>query len=486
MTRSINDLGETLLTQLNEIVTGGDDNVLPSPNMFVSWCQPGIPFEESDFGFCSKGIGGGADAEEDKSLIQQAFNFSQVIDFVPDANGLYKDDQQQAIFRTSESRLSHIYGEILNLSKVVHHELTAEEKEKLEKFRGLLWAKKIEKNLVTDEETERTVEGPVLQAYNDHLTKYTDAALLYNSKRIAAQGSTGPEGKRAVADWINNATLYRMKVKAAMDAWVSGGYRNEVDQMNAYINQVGRRDMMLWKQRLIENYEASKQSALSAGQDFFFSSLMPGNFATSGGWTEYSIYHNELESSANSKRKSWSAGGKMGWGLFSIGGGAGGSSSQASSDFSVSNFRMSFEIAQVMISRPWLYPEFFKNQGWTLRKGEGWMYDEMPSDGGDPPKGNFIGYPTSVIFARNINIQSAELASHFESQSSQVSGGGSVGWGPFRLSGSYGSAESSRKFSSEADGQSLRVPGMQIIGFVNHKISKAPNPMEGLKDSDFQ
>ena len=49
-----------------------------------------------------------------------------------------------------------------------------------------------------------------------------------------------------------NAQNYRLQVKAAMDAWIAGGYRNEVDQMNAFINHVGLRDMTLWKQRLLE------------------------------------------------------------------------------------------------------------------------------------------------------------------------------------------------------------------------------------------
>jgi hypothetical protein len=29
------------------------------------------------------------------------------------------------------------------------------------------------------------------------------------------------------------------------------------------------------------------------------------------------------------------------------------------------------------------------------------------------------------------------------------------------------------------------VKGMQIIGFVNHLIGKAPNPLPELKDADF-
>lgn len=126
------------------------------------------------------------------------------------------------------------------------------------------------------------------------------------------------------------------------------------------------------------------------------------------------------------------------------------------------------------------------NRGWTLRKGEGWNYDEMPSDGKVPPNGNLIGYPTSILFARNIKIESAEFVSAYKAYSSRVGGGASVGWGPFRLSGSYSHAESGNRYNSEAKGEALTVPGMQIIGFVNHMIPKSPNPLPELKDAAFE
>ncbi len=113
------------------------------------------------------------------------------------------------------------------------------------------------------------------------------------------------------------------------------------------------------------------------------------------------------------------------------------------------------------------------------------MYDDMPSDGKIPPSGNFIAYPTTALFARNIVIESADFTSAYSAYSSSVGGSASIGWGPFSLSGSYSHSESGRNYRSQADGSTLRVPGMQIIGFVNHLIGKAPNPLPDFKDSDF-
>ncbi|MGI0491813.1 hypothetical protein ACN4EG_08370 [Alkalinema pantanalense CENA528] len=485
MAYTLNDLGKVLLSQLHQITTGGDQTVPPSKDTFVSWCEPGIPFMPEDFLFCAKGLGGGKDAEEDKLLVQQAFNLANLIDFIPDPRRTYNNDQQQTIFSTSEARLSHLYGEILRFSKVVSYELSDKEKAKLEKFRNLLRAKKVVKDIITDEEKEVTEDGPVKKAYDSKMVEYIAAATEYNAKRIAAQSAIGPEGKQAVADWTNNAQLYRLRVKAAMDAWVSGGYRNEVDQMNAYINQVTQRDLLLWKQRLLEFYDDADQSGLGAGQTFKYTTLIPGNFASSGGWTNYSVSHSAVNSSTRSSTSSWNAGAGVNFGLFSIGGGASGSSQKYSSNFGVSSFKLSFELAQIVISRPWFYPEFFMNRGWTLRKGEGWTYGDMPSDGAAPPNGNLVGYPTTILFARNISIESAEFVSAYREFSKQVSGGGSVGWGPIRLSGGYSHGSKGTDYNSDAKGATLKVPGMQIIGFVNHLIPKSPNPLPELKDAEF-
>ncbi len=485
MAKTLNELGSKLLAQLYEIVTGGDAHVPPSRDNFFSWCTPGIPFTAEDFSFCTKGLGGGATVEEEKLLIQQAFNFAQAVDFVPDATGVYNQDPQQAIFRTAETRMSHIYGEILRLSKVVASDITDAEKAKLDKFRKLLRVTKKTKNLVTDEETEVTQDSPLLQAYNEKMAAYIATAIVYNNARVAAQSASGTN-KEPVLNFTNNAALYRLQVKAAADAWTSGGYRNEVDQMNAFINQVTQRDMALWKQRLLEMYGDAEMTALGPGQKFFYTSVIPGSFATAAGWTKFTMSHETVDSSTLSKTNGFSVGGGVNFGLFSVGANVRHESADYKSNFAVSSFKLSFDLTQVVVSRPWFYPEFFMNRGWTLPKGAGWTYDKWPSDGKLPPDGSFIAYPTTILFARNIVIESADFATAFKAHSSSTSAGMSVGWGPFSLSGTYRHGEQSTNFHSEADAQSVTVPGMQIIGFVNHLVGKAPNPLPDLKDSDFQ
>lgn len=486
MAFKLNDLGKALTTQIYHTVMGGDGRVPPPKDTFFTWCMPGMAFTPDDVDFCAKGIYSAPTGEEMNKRLMHAFNLSMLMDFIPDVDAPYSNDRQEGMYKPdAEKRLSEIYRQILRFSKAVNYELTDKEKEKLQKFRSLLFTTKKVKDLITDEEKELTEEGPILKVYNEKMAAYMAAVLEYNAKRIAAAAATGPEGRAAVADWSMNAQTYYLKVKAAADAWTSGGYRNEIDQMNAFINQVTQRSMLMWKQELLEAYDKGVVTGTDVAIPFRYTTLVPGNFATAGGWTTIGVSHDSIQWAKDNESSSWSVGGGVNFGLFSVGGGARGSKTEYSETHEVHSFSMQFDLTQVLIVRPWFFPEWFASRGWMLRKGEGWTFDQMPSDGAKPPKGEFIGYSTQALFARNVAIKSADFVSAYNSVTSSVGGESSVGWGPFRVSGGYSHSEGHEKYAAQIDGEWLRVRGMQIIGFVNHLIGKAPNPLPELKESDF-
>jgi hypothetical protein len=485
MSFPLNDLGKALTTQVYQTVMGGDDTAPMPKDAFFTWCTPGLPFTAEDLDFCAEGIYSAGSAEEMNTRLMHAFNLAMLFDFIPDVRAAYNNDRQEGMFKPdAEKRLSEIYRQILRFSKVANYELTEEEVAKIQKFRDLLFTKKMVKDLITDEEKEVTEEGPILRAYNEKMVAYLTAATEYNAKRIAAAAATGPEGKGAVADWSMNAQLYGLKVRAAADAWTSGGYRNDVDQMNAYINQVTERSLVMWKQQLEEAYEKGVVTGTDVAIPYRNTTLVPGDIANAGGWTGIGVSHETIDWANHNESQSWGVSGGLNFGLFSLGGGASGSSAEQTKNFEVNSFALNFEMAQALIVRPWFYPEWFSNRGWTLRKGEGWMFD-MPSDGGSPPSGDFIGYATQALFVRNVSIRSAEFVSQYKAAQSEWGADASIGWGPFTLSGNYRHTESDEQFHSEAQGETLQVNGMQILGFVNHLIGKAPDPLPELKDEDF-
>jgi hypothetical protein len=483
----LNDLGNAVRAQIYQTVVGGDATVKPSPNTFFTWVTPGLPFTENELDFAADGIFSAPDAETQNKRVMHAYNLSTLLDFIPDVAGPYGVERQEAMYKPdAEKRLSEIYRQILRFSKVAHYELTDAEKAKLEKFNNLLWEKKTVKDLITDEEKEVTEASAMMLAYSEKMAAYLDAAAEYNSKRAAAAGATGPDGKVASADWILNQKNYALKVKAAMDAWTSGGYRNEVDKINAYINQTTERSLALWKQSLEERYDAAQIATPEVGVSFPYTTLVPGDIAKSTGWTEIGVTHNYTEWSKDQTNTSWNAGVGVGWGFFSFNAGVRQDNTEYTENHQVNDFKLKFELAQAVIVRAGFYPEFFANRGWILRKGEGWTFDDMPSDGARPPKGEFIGYATQAIFARNLEVTSSDFISAYNATTSKIEGSGGVGWGPFRLTGGYSRSDSHEDFKATVDGETLRVPGMQIIGFVNHLIGKAPNPLEELKDAEFE
>lgn len=482
----LNDLGTALTAQIYQTVMGGDGKVKPDDDTFFTWVTPGLPFSAEDLDFCSQGIFSAPDAETQNKRVLHAYNLAQLLDFIPDVTMAYSNDKQEGMYKPdAEKHLSEIYRQILRFSKVVDYPLTEEQQAKLDKLRGKLFETKMVKNLATDVEEEKTVPSALMNAYNEHMTKYLDATTEYNSKRASAAGATGPEGKQASADWILNQQNYFLKVKAAADSWVTGGYRNEVDDINAFINQTTQRSLKLWKQSLLERYDQAFISTPEIGVAFPYTTLVPGDLANSDGWTQIGVTHNHTQWAKDNTETSWKAGGGLNFGLFSFDADGGRKSSSFTETHAVEEFSMSFELCQALVVRAGFYPEFFANRGWILRKGEGWMFDQMPSDGSRPPTGEFIGYATQAIFVRNVQIKSKEFRSAYHKTSSEVEAGGGVGWGPFRLKGSYKRSDQHEDFDSTDDGETLGVNGMQIIGFVNHLLDKAPNPLDELDDAEF-
>ncbi|WP_166350620.1 hypothetical protein [Phytoactinopolyspora limicola] len=483
----LNDLGSAFTEQIYQTVMGGDDDtVKPNDNTFFTWVMPGLPFSAEDLEFCSLGIFSAADAETQNKRAAQAYNLATLLDFIPDIGLAYTSEKQAGMYKPdAEKRLSEMYRQILRFSKVADYPLTEEQQAKLDNLRGKLWVTKKVTNLVTDEEDEVTEPSPLMNAYNDKMVKYLDAATEYNSKRAAAAGATGAEGKQASADWILNQQNYFLKVKAAADAWTSGGYRNEVDDINAYINQTTQRSLKLWKQQLLERYDQAQISTPEVGVSFPYTTLVPGDLANSRGWTGLKMSQNTTEWAKSTRQTSWRAGGGLNLGLWSFRANGQRKDSSYTENHQVSDFSLEFEMCQALIVRAGFYPEFFSNRGWTLRKGEGWMFDDLPSDGARPPKGEFIGYATQAIFVRDVTITSEEFVSAFRKTAAETEVGGGVGWGPVRLSGNYQRSTENENFKSEAEGKTLTVPGMQIVGFVNHLIGKAPNPLEDLDDTEF-
>lgn len=490
MAKTLQELGATLRGLMYDTLCGGDGSLPPAKNSFITWAMPGLPYQASDFDFAAKGIASGKTAEDVNALGTQAFSFATQVDFIPNVSSAYTHDQQQGVYRNDAGmRLSELYGQILKASKVVQNDPTPAQQAKIDKFRGLLKTTTQVPDILADDPDatkEVTEDSKIVKAYDAAQMAYLAAKLNYNSKRIAAASASGPEGKAAVLDWQSNAQLYLMQARAAENNWAATGYRNEVDQMRAYINQATEKSMTLWKDKLENYFDDSLISGSNAGERFYYTTVSPGNFANAGGWTSFGMNHSQVDRSTRNSETSWSAGGGFSLGFWNLAGGASGRHTTSDQNYAMDTFELSFSMTQVQIQRPWFYPEFFVNRGWTLTPGDGWTFDKLPSDGANPPDGIFVGYPMQAIFVKDVKITSASFVQAYHAYSDSVKGSAATGFGPFVLTGSYGNTTSGDEFHSTDNGTTLTVPGMQLIGFVNHLLGKTPNPLPDIPAEKFE
>ncbi|WP_437721678.1 hypothetical protein [Sorangium sp. So ce861] len=479
-----------LIAKLYAEITGDDGNIKIPRNKFVTWMRPGIPFLPKDFLYCAKGLIGST-AEQTSELQHQAWTLSKLFDYIPDVSNQFVDESlQQHIFTSTQDTISSVYRDILKHSKVVNLELTEKEQQKLKKFRDLMTVTKEFEDPFTEEKKTVTEPGPITFAYTQKMNDYIDAADEYMDLLIDAQSAKGsdPEAIRRVAAWANKSKFVRKKLEAAEMAWISQGYKNEYEQMNAYINQVTQRSMVLYKEDLLRKFEAARLTSSAEGTagDFYYTTLMPGNFAASPGWVDFSFYHQDYESHHNKSTTQWGASGSVNYGLFSFGASASGSKIEIAQNQRSTNFRASLKFTQVPICRPWFDPGFFTMRGWKL--DELWNLNfnhKKVSDGAATPTGRLVAYPITALFVKEVVMSFDEADSQSRYIDSKISGGGSVGWGPFRVGGSYSHGSERRDLRYDGAGGKVTIPGIQLIGFINNLVPMAPNTNPRIEPGQF-
>jgi hypothetical protein len=189
------DLIINVMAKIVDILCNGDGKVVPkSDSNFLTWCSPGIPFEETDFDFLSQGVSGVykpqivtnpdgtqtekvlSDAELSQALASdtnkmylQAEQLARLVDIVPDTSKI-DDSNARLNIKNNNGTLSDVYGETLAFSQVADTPLTDDEVAKITKFRELLQVKREKIDILTDEKTWVTEASPLVNAYFEKMS----------------------------------------------------------------------------------------------------------------------------------------------------------------------------------------------------------------------------------------------------------------------------------------------------------------------------
>ncbi|MDY4043635.1 MAG: hypothetical protein SOY65_07500 [Marinifilaceae bacterium] len=509
-----------MLGKLCEIITSGEtgdeSNEKKSEKVtnFFAWLTPGQPVTAEQFDFASSGIGSPVLTKEDTKELEKrvlfelknnpegdrdtiienlknefllekqnanqlsAYEFAHMVDFVPDVSGK-GNDKLRTLY--DKGGVVEVYKRILDFSQVKKGSLTEEETKNIERFRELL-ADRMKENIVTKEMEPDPGSNPIMAAYNEYASRYNDAAQEYNNLRVNAMKDP-TENLR----WVYNGPILKNKVQAAMKDWIIKGYKNDYEQIAAYIDQVQARDLTLLKDQYKNEFKEYEREAPSTGS-FYYTTFAPANFARSTGWTKFSFKSTESSeydrTDKSSESTEWGGGTNIGK-FFSA------SVKHNDSEKSVDiltkikyrNFTCSFEVAQVSIIRPWLKESFLNSKYWRFSEKD---TTECISDGKVPPDGLMPAYPTSIIFIRNVEIafdSGVDFKSIWEKELKSATEAGS------KLKIFFFSADAHYKKENEdsVDGKAtyhinkegnLCIPGMQIIGYNCHILGKTPNPAD--------
>jgi len=493
-------LASALMGQLYDVLTSGDNVAPKSPDNFISWLTPACPCDPSDFDFLVDGLAGvvragsnltraqinDAKAKDSIRLFGQAEQLARLVDFIPEVTTINNNQFAALNVNSNAGTLSGQYEFILKMSQVMDQELDDATKAKIAQFRALLQTTTTHTELVTGARTRVVGPSRMVQAYNAKMMAYNAAALTYNIARIAAQAGNDPA---AGQNFAVNAAILRNRVTAAMDDWIANGYKNDYEEIVAYINSVQQRDLNLLKLEYEQDMANAALTGIPSNRTFYYTSLIPGDFTNSPAWTTFTFDSGNISGYADNSfnTNGWSASATAGYlGLVGVAGTASGSSSttEFTDPISLDGFRLSFQIAQVPIVRPWFKEAFITSKAWRFDPGNPDVQGKDVSDGGSPPTGLIAAYPTTAIFLRNLQLSIAadSAAGQFiqRYQASAQSGGGYAAIGPIFLGGtawhvsSSGSTQSS--FTHTWNDRGMSVDGMQLAAFRCHIFPKSPDP----------
>ncbi|UTT71290.1 hypothetical protein NMQ03_09510 [Arthrobacter sp. DNA4] len=321
-------------------------------------------------------------------------------------------------------------------------------------------------------------EGDPTKHYDKYLEyqdEYRSKVKAYNKAYAAA--FTDPKKKQM---WPIEGRPYHDEVDEAMDRWQSFGHKQEIDDAIAILSARGTDPAIALigraKKKLNDNLFDFPGVGLIP-----FTTMLPSSWADPDddtGWNEYTStdFHSQTDYKASST--SYGGGGGFSVGLWSAGANLDHSQQQASMDMQTNNLDISFMYAVVDIFRPWMDTSLLNLDNWFLfgdypanTISNGTMAQELPA-GKEPA---FLpSVVTSLILIKDLRIKWDDWKSQWESKTSSTNVSASFGYGPFSISGHYGSSNHSFDASTDNESEGLQVPGIQLVGYVSQINPAAP------------
>jgi hypothetical protein len=310
---------------------------------------------------------------------------------------------------------------------------------------------------------------PHYEAYMRYEDEYKTRVKAWT--RAYAAAFTDP---MRLQNWPLEGRSYHDDADEAMDRWVGLGFKNEIETALATLAAQGIDPAIALIVRAKKRFINSLNEFQSIGQ-IPYTVLLPTSWYdrdNDDGWNEYTSrdFHTESHYTESSTSYGGSAG--INIGFWSAKASFEHSEQRQAMNIQTQNLEIAFKYACVDIKRPWLDTSLLNLKNWFLMGdykkqciSKGTMAQELPPGMLEP---TFLpSIVTSLVLIKDLSIKWDNWKSDWENASSSTSGGGSVGFGPFAVSGQYSHHNAKRDFTADSDGESLTVPGIQLVGYVS-------------------
>jgi hypothetical protein len=326
-----------------------------------------------------------------------------------------------------------------------------------------------------------------------HYEKYLEYQDEYRGKvrawnKAFAASFTDPAKRQ---QWPIEGRSYHEEANEAWDRWQGFGHKQEIENALAILSAQGTDPAIALiaraKKKLNDNLFEFPGVGLIP-----YTMMLPSGWADPNddeGWNNYTSRDLHSETHYDKSSTSYGGGGGINVGFWSAGGNFEHSEEKESLDITTNNLEVSFSYCVVDIFRPWMDTSLLNLDNWFLfgdypanTISNGTFAQEKPADGKEPA---FLpSIVTSLVLVKDLRIKWDDWKSQWDSKTSTTSASASFGWGPFAVSGHYGSSNHSFDASTDDEGEGLGVDGMQLVGYVSQINPAAPrkNGRDFLQD----
>ena len=316
---------------------------------------------------------------------------------------------------------------------------------------------------------------PAKAAYDDCRKVYNRALLAYSSEYNNA--ITTPSGKAA---WPQTGKVWLSDVSAALQDWNAVGHKQEIEAAQATIEAAGQDAVNAVISEAKTAFDPWQLALQNVADTVPYAQILPSDWAepdgADDGWVQFGYNSSHSRKHHREETTTWGGSGGVSFGFWSVGGGGGSSEHTELNEVDSSSLEITFKLGTALIDRPWLRTVLLNVRGWGLVGQE----DGVISTGEGEAKADqnetlwLPAIPTEMVLIKDVRIRTADTKSLYESLVSHTSGGGSVGWGPFSIGGSYNKDVSDEKSTFDFEGGWLKIKGVQLVGWVSQLTPFSP------------